>query len=215
MDRVAIAFCVLTASAGCDGITSPRSGGEPYALDDVSREVGASEEASCDRESLTRYEGDAIDWAGALQVHPAFTERLERLEAIASEVGVTVYGRAPAKIEHAGAFACRTVRGRETRLSEHALGNAVDVVGFRFPRLPDDQKGPADLPDGLRRRFYITVGAHWEARGEEDRPHERFFQKLTDRLAEDRVFRGMIGPADEGHARHLHFDMGPYEYLRL
>jgi pimeloyl-ACP methyl ester carboxylesterase len=46
--------------------------------------------------------------------------------------------------------------------------------------------------------------------------HARFLRKLTDSLLERKdVFRGMIGPADPGHADHFHFDVAPWRYVRL
>lgn len=201
---------------------------EAYPLDDVSREVaaGAGPELECDRDSLEVYRGSELTYETPLHVHPAFTERLGRFEVIAKEVAREVYSREPRSIRHAGAFACRTVRGRESRLSEHALGNALDLVGFSFGRLPPDEetaegKGGAgednDLPARLRRPFEVSVGAHWEADADDEAAvlHQRFLRTLAERLEEERVFRGMIGPSQSGHQRHLHLDVGPYRYIRL
>lgn len=201
---------------------------EPYALDDVSREVaaGAESEVECDRDSLEVYRGAELTYESPLHVHPAFGERLGRFEKIADEVARELYSREPRSIRHAGAFACRTVRGRESRLSEHALGNALDLVGFSFGRLPPAEEAAegkggsgeeGELPARLRRPFEVTVREHWDADPDDEVEvlHQRFLRTLAERLEEERVFRGMIGPSQSGHQRHLHLDVGPYRYIRL
>ena len=240
--RLAIPCLLLAVACGAgdgDGAEPSRDDGvvgwlhraverrEPYELDDVTREVGTEEEVECDRESLTRYRGETVRYATALDVHPAFVERLKRFEAIVEEEAVEHYGRAPRRIQHAGAFACRTVRGRGDRLSEHALGNALDVTGFSFGRLPREESEPSEeqasakggeapeLPPRLRRPFRVSVREHWSSKDDEDAIHRQFLRGLTERLEEEDVFRGMIGPSEPGHRSHLHLDAGPYSYVRL
>lgn len=128
------------ALSACD-LVQPFQGlvREPYALDELSRTVTADESLQCDRESLVRYEGELVTFEPALSVARPFVERLKRLERAVVEKGRDHYGRAPSKILNAGAFACRRVGHRPERLSEHALGNAVDITGFRFPPLAESQ----------------------------------------------------------------------------
>jgi hypothetical protein len=181
--------------------------GEPYPLDALSREAGP--DAGCPTVELTTYTGS---FSPALRVTPAFAERLTRFERISGELARSMFGRAPARIRHAGAYLCRPIRQRSERWSEHALGNAVDVTGFDFPRLPRGDAGVGPLPPRLQRPFEIRVGKHWHA-GEDEPLRGAFLHQLSDRL--DDVFRGMIGPADPNHRTHLHFDMGPWRYRRL
>jgi hypothetical protein len=93
------------------------------------------------------------------------------------------------------------VSGR-LRLSEHALGNAIDISGFRFEALDG---APA---------FEVRVDLHWRASGDEAR-HSRFLHALTETLLERGVFRTLLGPAHPDHADHFHFDMAPHPYVNL
>jgi hypothetical protein len=190
---------------------------EPYALDDLPRRLAAGQEPVCLGDQLVVHRGETVRYRGAVRVHPAFVERLERFEQAVHDTAVEVYGRAPRRIQHAGTYSCRPVRGRDSRISEHALGNAIDVRGFEFGPLPRNAReaAPEDLPVSLRRGFTVTVGRHWGGNGRNGETHERFLHTLTERLERDRVFRGMIGPADPRHANHLHLDAGPYRYSWL
>ena len=233
---------VLSLAVGCGGQDSDSSGEgffgwvqrrvqprDPYALDDMPRSRDPAEELECDRESLERYEGEHVEYARALNVDPAFVERLERFEELVHELAIETYGRGPRRVLHVGAFACRTVRGREERISEHALGNALDVTGFSFgrwhpPETPDgvatemggaEAAPPEPPPESLRRPFRVTVREHWDTDDEADQVHRAFLRTLAGRLQEERVFRSMIGPSQAGHAGHLHLGMPPWRYIRL
>jgi hypothetical protein len=163
---------------------------------------------------LVTYRGDVVRLARPARIHPAFEERLERFERLVADTAIAIYGRAPRRIDHAGTFACRSVRGRDGRLSEHALGNAIDVSGFRFGPASRAERAsmPAELPSRLRRGFSVSVSRHWEAEGAIGDVHERFLQSLADALREQPIFRGMIGPRHPRHRNHLHLDAGPYRY---
>ena len=90
-----------------------------------------------------------------------------------------------ARIETYGSFSCRNIAGSR-RLSQHALGNALDVSGFR-------------LEDGR----VIDVEAHWNAGGKE----EKFLRKVHDGAC--RLFSVTLGPDyNAAHADHFHMDMG-------
>ncbi len=185
-------------------------GYEPYALDDVPRYLAEGEPIACDPGSLVAHRGETVRFRSTVRVHPEFKTRLLALERIAHDVGVEVYGRAPRRIRHAGTFNCRLVRGRRRRISEHALGNAIDIKAFEFGPLRRAARAdaPEDLPRRLTRGFVVTVARHWE----DDGAHGRFLRALTDRLWEERVFRGMIGPSHPRHENHLHFEMGPWRF---
>jgi hypothetical protein len=134
------------------------------------------------------------------------------MEAIAAEVATEVYGRAPRRLRHLGTYACRRIRAYPHLVSEHALGNAIDVAGFDFGRAKDDL--PASVPRRLRRPFRVRVAAHWNA--DSERPvaglHRRFLRSFARRiLDEPELFRVVLGPAWPGHTNHFHFDVAPYE----
>lgn len=191
---------------------------EPYALDDIGRSVEVKGPMRCPIVPLEVHTGDAVRWKTPLKVHPAFAERLDAFEAIVVRVATQVYGRAPTRITHLGSFNCRRIRRYPDLLSEHGLGNAIDVAGFEFPALSRVAAKSSDLPRALKRGFKVTVLDHWDG-GKEGSPaalHSRFLHALTDALqARPEVFRVMLGPAYPGHKNHFHFDCAPYRLVVL
>lgn len=192
--------------------------GDPYELDAVERflENGA-EDLDCDREGLVSYSGTTLRYRGPVLVRPAFRERLERFERVVAELAEEIYGRKPRAIRHYGAFSCRTSRGRSHRLSEHALANAIDVIGFDFGPATKAEPLPAGLPKELRRSFRVRVEEHWSPRARPaDEIHGRFLRELTERLRARRdIFRSLIGPSHWAHKDHFHFDVSPWRYVNL
>ena len=175
----------------------------------------------CPEVALERHAGTAVRWRNALKVHPAFAKRLTAFEEVVAQVGKRVYGRAPSKITHFGSFNCRRIRRYPELLSEHGVGNAVDVAGFVFPALPRKQRAASTLPRGAQRAFTVKVEDHWDA-DERAKPgttralHRRFLHELTDALqARPEIFRVMLGPAYPGHKNHFHFDCAPYRLTVL
>lgn len=191
-----------------------RLGGEPYALDDVTRTLDTKASARCNPSGLERYKGTSVRYANSVLVAPAFVARLTRFEALVNRVSLEVYGRKPSRLLHAGAYSCRASRNRSTRLSEHALGNALDVVGFSFPAATRAQR-QAD-PTVIAGAFKVTISQHWDAtRSPLGQQHRRFLRALADEVVDEDVFRVVLGPSHPGHADHLHFDMAPWNYTHL
>lgn len=217
----------LVGATACAAGTWQRLTGDSYELDSVPRSATSSEPGiTCHPELLQVYRGEAVRLEPPVSIAAPFQPRLARFEALVTEVGVRVYGRAPSRILNAGAYACRAVEHRQGRLSEHALGNALDVTGFRFPPLPaaakTDGGAPAAprpaLPRALERGFTLTVARDFGGGGRDDeaaQKHREFFQALVAALRQQNIFRGMLGPADPRHQTHLHLDMGPGSYERL
>jgi extensin-like protein len=171
---------------------------EAYALDALPREVSGS--LSCPKVALSELKqgtGQEPSFSPAVVATPPFHERLHELQRIVREVSLAHYGRAPEAILVAASYDCRSVSGKNRRLSEHAFGNAIDVSGFRFA-------------DGLE----VRVDRHWKAQGA-DEPHARFLEALTATLIERGVFRTLLGPAHPDHSDHFHFDMAPHAYVDL
>ena len=99
-------------------------------------------------------------------------------------------------INHGSTYVCRRRNNRPTgKLSEHAFGNAVDIMGFRF-----------DRGEPLRIKPRVRGG-----------PAARF--QRTVRQASCEHFTTVIGPGtDASHADHLHLDIkqrrGGYRFCR-
>jgi hypothetical protein len=195
-----------------------RGRGTSYALDAVTRDVPPKGSApACPKEDLVTYRGTNLRYDAPVTVHRAFPDRLARFETIAKEVGIEVFGRAPKTLHSGGAFACRTTKSGRY-LSEHALGNALDVEGFSFEPIAKNDLGVFTAKGGTldaraRGAVRVRVGSAWRDGGS---PLEKqFFARLLERLrAEDDVFRAMIGPPDPSHVGHLHFDVGQWAYAR-
>jgi hypothetical protein len=169
----------------------------------------------CDPTQLKVHRGTHVKML-PVTLHPAFVARIERFERIAQELGQDLYGRAPRSIRHLGGYACRPSRLRPQRISEHALGNAIDVAAFDFPALPDPSRAPQGLPRALWGPFRTSVQQHWTSRGGVVADlHQKFLQRLTEELAERDVFRVLLGPSHPGHHDHFHFDMSPWTYRHL
>lgn len=192
--------------------------GDAYDLDGVTRLLDDGKRPDCRASSLVRYTGKVLRYQSPVYVHAAFLERLARFEQIVVEVGTEIYGRPPTRLRHVGAFSCRPSRRRVHRLSEHALGNAIDVLGFDFGAATRRQPLPEAVPKRWRAPFQIRVARDWSepAPGAASSVHSRFLHVLAERLAErSDVFRGMIGPSQRDHADHFHLDMAPWRYVRF
>lgn len=190
--------------------------GDPYALDAVDRWLEPGVKLKCDRSQLKSYRGTSLRYYGAVLVSPSFQERLVRFEEVVREVSREVYGREPQRIRHLGAFACRSTRNRSRLMSEHALGNALDLSGFDFGSATKATPLPEGLPKALRHSFQVRVGRHWAATSGVGAVHSRFLTTLAERLQQrPDVFRSMFGPGHGGHDDHLHLDVSPWRYVDL
>ena len=191
---------------------------EPYALDSIDRTPGDQNGPRCHPESLVRYRGIWVELEPPSQVAPPFAPRLEQFEELLVQVGQRVYGRASNKILHVGTYVCREVPDRTARLSEHALGNAIDVTGFSFPALPVAAARTSSLPTRLKSAFTVTILRDYDS-PQKVTPvselHQLFFAQLTQALSESELFRGVIGPTDPAHRSHFHLDMAPWPYRRI
>jgi hypothetical protein len=133
-------------------------------------------------------------------------------EEVVVEVAREHFGRAPVSMKHAGTYSCRRIGGYPTLISEHGMGNGIDVVGFSFPRLPRKQASP-DLPARLRRPFDVTLA---DFQADPNTPRARFLDTLARRLiARHDIFRVLLGPAYPGHKGHFHFDVAPWRLVSI
>lgn len=178
--------------------TAPLS--RSYPLDARSRAV--SGEIRCPDIELVGFEGDRIALSPPVRVTPPFRERLIELERVVEQQSRLVYGRPPSAIRVAASYDCRSVTRNRRRLSEHALGNAIDITAFRF-----------DEPAG--KGFEVRVDRDWKARDPARAANARFLNELTRALIARGVFRTLLGPAHPDHQDHFHFDMAKTTYVDL
>ncbi len=132
-----------------------------------------------------------IRYPKALHVNAGFALRMVAFETIVQETAQTWLKQPVKKIEHLGTYVCRRVAGTAGTLSEHALGNAIDVSGFV-------------LKNGSRinvKRHYVKMGFNPRS------PEEQFLRALVTRLRSERTFSVMLTPDwDKRHHNHLHLD---------
>ena len=189
---------------------------------------GMRRKGDCPDMKLQKFSGETLRLSPAARITPSFREPLLELEQVVREVSLRVYDRVPSSILVAASYGCRTVNGSGRRLSEHALGNAIDIKGFRFADADDStsakgkgstssKKGTsAARKDGDSASFDVLVAKHWKARGDAStRLAARFLEELTQALLQRDVFRTLLGPAHRDHDDHFHFDMAPTHYVDL
>lgn len=186
------------------------------ALDELPRVLPQGAPLPCEsaRPELVRYGGEHLRYHKPLQVHPQFRGRLAAFEQLVRALAERRYGRAPRRIVHLGAYSCRRMRRYPTWVSEHALGNAIDVAGFDFGPLPRKAQAPA-LPRALRGAFQVRLERHWSAKGPAA-VHATFLRELAQALI-DRpdLFSVVLGPAWPGHHNHFHLDAAPYRVVEV
>jgi hypothetical protein len=187
-----------------------------YPLDDLPRTLEEKAALPCESDAieLVQYRGDSLRYQKSLRVHPAFRAQLAAFERIVADVSRAHFGRVPKQIVHLGSYSCRRMRRYPTWLSEHALGNAIDVAGFDFAPAKKGEL-PADRPASLRRAFEVRLDKHWHGKGAHE-PHSRFLRALAQALI-DRpdVFHVVLGPAWPGHHNHFHLDHAPYRVVEV
>ena len=95
-------------------------------------------------------------------------------------------GRRVVRINHLGSYSCRGINGG-SRLSQHALGRAIDIAGFR-------------LSDGST----VSVEHDWNEPG----PKRLFLRHLARRACG--YFSVVLTPdSNAEHYNHIHLDIGP------
>lgn len=218
MSRWLLSFVLLCGLSGGMARAEDDLPGERYPLDELARRVEPTGPMRCPAVPLVPYPGTALTWKKPLKVHPAFAERLAAFEAVAGDVAIRVYGRAPTRITHLGSYNCRRIRLYPDLLSEHGVGNAIDVTGFEFAALPRDQRKTSPLPKALHKSFSVRVLDHWDSPDDARATgyHRRFLRELAAELERrPDIFRVMLGPSYPGHKDHFHFDCAPYRLVAL
>jgi hypothetical protein len=187
-----------------------------YPLDGVARVLADGEDLPCGDHELVVYRGTTLKLSKPARVYPAFAPKIAELERLVAEVALPIYGRAPRTLVHLGTHNCRRMRLYPDWVSEHALGNAIDVAGFDFGPLPKQVAAPDALPRALKRGFSVRLDQHWKAHRGAGATHSAFLRALAVRLI-DRpdLFRVVLGPAWPGHHNHFHLDFAPYRVVEV
>jgi hypothetical protein len=179
---------------------------DSYPLDDIERTIAPRGPVVCPTVEAVSYRGTRFRYASPVRVYPAFAERLRAFEEVVVELARQRFGRAPSTMLHAGTYSCRRIAAYPTLLSEHGLGNGIDVVGFSFP-------AARSAPPGLRRPFTVTL-ADWQQPPRT--PRAMFLDELAHRLVARRdIFRVLLGPGYPGHKGHFHFDVAPFRLVAI
>ena len=202
----------LPANLACAG----EVGAGGYPLDELPRTLPEHSPLPCETGGvpLVRYAGERLRYQKPVQIHPAFRAQLVAFEHVVEQVALAHYGRAPRRVVHLGGYNCRRMRLYPTWVSEHALGNAIDIAGFDFGPAPRDAH-TSGLPRALRGAFQVRLQTHWQGKGPSEL-HSRFLRALAQAVI-DRpdVFHVVLGPAWPGHKNHFHLDHAPYRVVEV
>jgi hypothetical protein len=212
------ALLALGAASGALALSpSLRAGGlDEYGLDEVSRRVPKHGRVQCPDIETKKYRGTHIRYAQGAKIFVGFQERLEKFEQVAREVGTEVYGRPPTRVVHMGTYNCRRISAYPGWISEHGLGNAIDVEGFNFAGLERGASLPDGVPSAFKGHFTVRVLRDWKAKRGPAKLHARFLHTLARRLiARKDIFRVLLGPSFPGHHNHFHFDCAPYRLVDI
>ncbi len=208
---VAASSSLSTPARASDG---PAEGGG-YPLDEIPRVLEPGALLPCLRGDLplVSYRGEHLRYQKPVRIHPAFRAQLAAFEALVSEVALAHFGRVPERIVHLGSYNCRVMRRYPSWVSEHALGNAIDIAGFDFGPLARKHPSYASVAPKLRGALRIRIDRHWNAAGPQA-PHAAFLHELARQIAErPDVFRVVLGPGYPGHHNHFHLDHAPYRVV--
>ncbi len=212
-----LALALVGRSLASDESQELRPDFGSYELDAMPRQLPeGTRRFRCPTEGIVRYRGTSIGFWIPAPMHAAFVPYVQRFEALVREVAIETYGRAPYRLSHIGAYVCRRIRGSGDMISEHALGNAIDVRAFDFVAARRDQALPEGAPPSLSRPFRVSIEDHWHADRGVGAYHAAFFARLRERLADaPDLFGVMLGPSYPGHSRHLHLDRAPWKFVQF
>lgn len=213
---LSVVGCAISIPGCADSQAGPPAAIGEYELDAIPRELERGGEAPCYPDGLVQYAGDVIPYSKSVRVNRAFRPQLREFEAMVVDTAEEFYGRAPARLLEMGAYRCRQESASRRLLSEHALGNALDVAGFRFGPLARGEQLPHGLPDSLREGFDVRIDHDWNGRSAEGEVHRDFLRAVAKRTI-DRpdLFTVVLGPAYPGHRNHLHLDRAPYRLVAV
>jgi len=189
-----LAACLLaTLLSACAAAPGPPAGAPSCAAELTAR--GAIFEPVADREGpngcrlsdSVRITRSSVALDQPVQLNCAAALHLLRFEEqVLQPAAQRHFGQRLSRVRHFGGYSCRARADNARRLSEHGLGNAVDVAGF-------------DLADGTQ----ITVARHWREPG----PRGAFLQEVARGACS--IFHLVLTPrTDALHRSHFHLDIG-------
>jgi hypothetical protein len=189
----------LLTLAGCGGTPAPsalsgRACLSRLAAEEVSYRPVDSPDASdsrCHVDTAVRVSRIEAALSRPATMSCAMASRLDEFEREAVQpLARAELGHRVTRIDHLGSFACRASTGRPSRLSQHALGQAIDIAGFR-------------LSDGSR----VSVEHDWSDSGSK----AVFLHRLASKAC--RYFSVVLTPdSNADHYNHLHLDIGPERF---
>jgi len=207
---------LLASSPALPAAADPPAGEPAYPLDAIPRAVSPEGEMRCPEVGLVDYRGTLLRYKPVIWVNADFRARLEALERAARDTAVEIYGRGPERIVQLGGYGCRRMREHPGWLSEHGLGNAIDVEGFDFGHLARGATLPPGLDPAFANGFEVRVQRHWAKKTGHAAVHARFLRALAVKLIGQRdAFRVLLGPGYPGHQNHFHFDMAPFRMVQI
>ena len=185
---------LLLALAGCGGgSTVPRSAEcldnlDHAGIDYATAAIDASSSA-CLVDNPVRIRKAEIAWNPPGLVSCGFALRLDTFTREVAEPLAERYFGAPIRsMRQFGTYSCRRETGNKDRMSEHAVGLAIDVAGF-------------ELADGT----FISVEKDWRRAG----PKREFLHALAQAACQR--FSVVLTPdSNREHYNHIHIDAGPY-----
>jgi len=186
---------LLLALAGCGGApsTMPRSAECLDSLDEAGIDYApAAIEAStsaCLVDNPVRIRKAEIAWNPAGTVSCGFALRLDIFtREVAEPLAEHYFGSPIRSLRQFGTYACRRETGSKGRMSEHAVGLAIDLAGF-------------ELADGR----FVSVEQDWRRPG----PKREFLHAFAQAACQR--FSVVLTPdSNRDHFNHIHIDAGPY-----
>jgi len=145
----------------------------------------------CGIDQAIRVERSAIPWnRPSLASCPFELAEWDFETNVVQPAAERILKRRVAKLIHAGTYDCRGERGGDpNRLSQHAYGKAIDLLGF-------------ELDDGTT----VSVFKDWNGDG----PKARFLHEVAKGACG--IFGVVITPnRNSFHSDHIHMDTGPYK----
>ena len=189
----------LLALAGCGGTPAPsglsgRACLSRLAAEEVSYRPVDSPDASdsrCRVDTAVRVSRIEAALSRPTTMSCAMANRLDEFEReVVQPLARDELGHRVERIDHLGSFSCRANTSRPSRLSQHALGQAIDIAGFR-------------LADGSR----VSVERDWSDSGAKS----EFLHRVAAKAC--RYFSVVLTPdSNADHYNHLHLDIGPDHY---
>lgn len=145
----------------------------------------------CGIKGAIRVKKDATDWSRATLMSCGLEAKLYDFETkVLNPVAQKYFQKSVRRILNAGAYNCRNERSEHAdRLSQHALGKAIDITGF-------------ELDDGTS----ISVLRDWRGKGS----RSDFLQEVAKSACGQ--FQVVLTPNQNAlHRDHIHLDIGPYK----